>query len=136
MFFELAEQVKVDDVRYKRKDALSKLNVGEIVEYTLNSDGEIKAVNHPVSYYDGDTKSHYRKFTVFNDASATEEKDKKVFSFSGINKGGFRVTSEDTAVFCVPPFDDERYTVTGDASYSILTMFLFSLNASRISTTG
>lgn len=117
--FDFAKSVRVDNAAYKREDMKNLIATGEIIEYKLNSDGEIKTVNHPVSYFDGDSKSHYRMFTVFNDAYAAEEKDKRVFSFSGVNKGGFRVTTEDTAVFCVPPFDDERYTITGDANYSI-----------------
>lgn len=92
---------------------------GMVIQYELNSEGQISRITLPEAYYTSDTRSDMRKFVTFSDGKAATEADKTVFAFSAVNKGGFKVSSEETAVFCVPPLPGEEKKVTGDPSYCI-----------------
>lgn len=95
------------------------LHEGMVIQYELNSEGQISRITLPKAYYASDTRSDMRKFVTFSDGKAATEEDKTVFAFSAMNKGGFKVSSEETAVFCVPPLPGEEKKVTGDPSYCV-----------------
>lgn len=95
------------------------LKKGGVIRYEQNSEGLINKIDFPTAYYDADKRSLMRKFVTFSDSKAAGEADKTVFAFSAVNKGGFKVSSEESAVFCVPPLKGEEQTITGDPAYSI-----------------
>lgn len=95
------------------------LKQGMVIRYEQNSEGLIHKIYFPAAYYGADARSSLRKFVTFSDSKAASEEEKTVFAFSAINKGGFKVSGEESAVFCVPPLAGEEQLITGDPNYTI-----------------
>lgn len=95
------------------------LKKGMVIRYEQNGEGLIHKIYLPEEYYEADTRSSMRKFVTFSDSRPSSEQEKTVFAFSAINKGGFKVSGEESAVFCVPPLTGEEQSITGDAAYAI-----------------
>lgn len=117
----LKEEVNIDGQKAETVELITNgtLKKGMVISYEENSEGLIHKITLPVAYYDADIRSSLRKFVTFNDSRAVNEDEKTVFAFSALNRGGFKVSSEETAVFCVPPLAGEEQTITGDPNYSI-----------------
>lgn len=117
----LKEELNVDGQKKEAAELVENgaLKKGMVISYEENAEGMIHRITLPVAYYDADARSSLRKFVTFSDSKAVNEEDKTVFAFSALNRGGFKVSSEGTAVFCVPPLPGEEQTITGDPNYSI-----------------
>lgn len=82
--FSLAEKVKIDDVSYKSaKEQFSQLEIGQVVRYSLNSEGKINKIN--IS----------REMGSFGNRNFNAE----VQVFGGITHGAFGIDSKTVAFF-------------------------------------
>ncbi|MEE1012965.1 MAG: S-layer homology domain-containing protein [Clostridia bacterium] len=119
--YDVASKLSLDNVSVRSSQLVDEglLQIGDIVRYETNAQGEITKIETPVKYYADTNYAVSRKFNIFTDSKAETEQEETVFAFGGINKGAFKVDLENSAAFCLPPQSGEEYQITGDASYSI-----------------
>lgn len=119
--FECDLDLKIDSKKMSVEEIIntSAVKQGDVISYETDNEGKIFKINKPETYYNTGNLSASRKFLTFSDSRPETEADATVFAFSAVNFGGFRVSEDKTAVFCLPPEPGEEKKITGDANYKI-----------------